>query len=186
MLISLMDTKITQLLGIAVDATFDDRIKNDLIKAEAVSGPLSLIILLLVFGSVVAAFLPVGVGLFTVISALGVTIWLSTQIEVTNYATNIISLIGIGVSIDYSLFLVNRFREEIARGRDQNCYSNDDCDCWKSSFLQRFNRSYWTNWIAIFQKYYITIFGNWWNSCGIDCNAILNFDATCCAIYTRS
>ena len=104
--------------GIAVDATFDDRIKNDLIKAELVSGPLSLIILLLVFGSVVAAFLPVGVGLFTVISALGVTIWLSTQIDVTNYATNIISLIGIGVSIDYSLFLVNRFREEIARGRD--------------------------------------------------------------------
>jgi len=104
--------------GIAVDATFDDRIKNDLIKAEAVSGPLSLIILLLVFGSVIAALLPVGVGLFTVISALGVTIWLSTQIDVTNYATNIISLIGIGVSIDYSLFLVNRFREEIARGRE--------------------------------------------------------------------
>ena len=104
--------------GIAVDATFDDRIKNDLIKAELVSGPLSLIILLLVFGSVIAALLPVGVGLFTVISALGVTIWLSTQIDVTNYATNIISLIGIGVSIDYSLFLVNRFREEIARGRE--------------------------------------------------------------------
>ena len=104
--------------GIAVDATFDDRIKKDLIKAEAVSGPLSLIILGLVFGSIVAALLPVGVGLFTVVSALGVTIWLSTQIDVTNYATNIISLIGIGVSIDYSLFLVNRFREEIGRDRD--------------------------------------------------------------------
>ncbi|RJU90353.1 MAG: MMPL family transporter [Candidatus Poseidoniales archaeon] len=104
--------------GIAIDWTFDDRIKNDLIKAELVSGPLSLIILGVVFGSVVAALLPVGVGVGTVVAAIGMTIWLSNVTDVTVYATNIISLIGIGVSIDYSLFLVNRFREELERGRD--------------------------------------------------------------------
>ena len=104
--------------GIAVDWTFDDRIKNDLIKAELVSGPLSLLILGIVFGSVVAALLPVGVGVGTVLAAIGMTIWLSNVTDVTVYATNIISLIGIGVSIDYSLFLVNRFREELARGHD--------------------------------------------------------------------
>lgn len=104
--------------GIAVDWTFDDRIKNDLIKAELVSGPLSLMILGLVFGSLIAALLPVGVGIGTVLAAIGMTIWLSNVTEVTVYATNIISLIGIGVSIDYSLFLVNRFREELGRGHD--------------------------------------------------------------------
>lgn len=104
--------------GIAVDWTFDDRIKNDLIKAELVSGPLSVMILGIVFGSIMAALLPVGVGVGTVLAAIGMTIWLSNVTDVTVYATNIISLIGIGVSIDYSLFLVNRFREELERGHD--------------------------------------------------------------------
>ena len=104
--------------GIAIDWTFDDRIKNDLIKAELVSGPLSILILGIVFGSLVAALLPVGVGVGTVAAAIGMTVWLSNVTNVTVYATNIISLIGIGVSIDYSLFLVNRFREELERGHD--------------------------------------------------------------------
>jgi len=104
--------------SIAVEWTFDDRISKDLVKAEIVSGPLTLIILALVFGSIIAAFLPIGVGIATVAAAMGMTIWLSNVTDVTQYATNIITLIGIGVSIDYSLFLVNRFREELALGRD--------------------------------------------------------------------
>ena len=103
---------------IAIEWTFDSRISEDLIKAEIVSGPLTLIILALVFGSIVAAFLPIGVGIATVAAAMGMTIWLSNVTDVTQYATNIITLIGIGVSIDYSLFLVNRFREELDRGHD--------------------------------------------------------------------
>ena len=75
-------------------------------------------ILGIVFGSIMAALLPVGVGVGTVLAAIGMTIWLSNVTDVTVYATNIISLIGIGVSIDYSLFLVNRFREELERGHD--------------------------------------------------------------------
>ena len=104
--------------GIAIDWMFDERIKNDLVKAEIVSGPLSILILGIVFGSIMAALLPVGVGLGTVLAAIGMTVWLSNVTDVTVYATNIISLIGIGVSIDYSLFLVNRFREELDRGHD--------------------------------------------------------------------
>lgn len=104
--------------GMAIEYTFDHRIQEDLVKAELVSGPLSLIILAIVFGTLLAALLPVGVGILTVLSAMGVTIWLSNVTDVTQYAVNIISLIGIGVSIDYSLFLVNRFREEM--GRNEN------------------------------------------------------------------
>ncbi|MBT3971763.1 MAG: MMPL family transporter [Euryarchaeota archaeon] len=104
--------------GMAIEYTFDHRIEEDLVKAEIVSGPLSLIILAIVFGTLLAALLPVGVGILTVLSAMGVTIWLSNVTDVTQYAVNIISLIGIGVSIDYSLFLVNRFREEMERNPD--------------------------------------------------------------------
>ena len=104
--------------GIFIDWTFDDRIKKDLVKAEVVAIPLTLIILGLIFGSLIAAILPMGIGGGTLVAAIGMTIWLSNVTDVTVYATNIVSLIGIGVSIDYSLFLVNRFREELSRGHD--------------------------------------------------------------------
>ena len=104
--------------GISIDVVFDTRIQEDLIKAELISGPLSLIILGIVFGTLVAAVLPIGVAMLTVISAMGVTIWLSNVTDVTQYSLNIITLIGIGVSVDYSLFMVNRFREELNLGRD--------------------------------------------------------------------
>ena len=104
--------------GVAIDVIFDKRIQDDLITAELVSGPLSLIILLIVFGTIIAALLPIGIAFLTVLSAMGITIWLSNVTDVTQYAVNIFSLIGIGVSIDYSLFMVNRFREEMNRGHD--------------------------------------------------------------------
>tara|TARA_S200000501_G_scaffold81601_1_gene73570 strand:+ start:25326 stop:27659 length:2334 start_codon:yes stop_codon:yes gene_type:complete len=103
---------------IAIDVTFDLRIQEDLVKAELISGPLTVIILGIVFGTIISALLPFGVAVLTVLSAMGITIWLSNTMDVTQYAINIITLIGIGVSVDYSLFLVNRFREELNRGRD--------------------------------------------------------------------
>ena len=103
---------------IAIDVTFDSRIQEDLIKAELISGPLTVIILGIAFGTIISALLPFGVAVLTVLSAMGLTIWLSNTMDVTQYAINIITLIGIGVSVDYSLFLVNRFREELNRGRD--------------------------------------------------------------------
>ncbi|MBT4981449.1 MAG: MMPL family transporter [Euryarchaeota archaeon] len=104
--------------GVAIDVIFDKRIQDDLVTAEIVVAIPSLIILIIVFGTLIAAFLPLSIAFFTVLSAVGVTIWLSNVTDVTQYALNIISLIGIGVSIDYSLFIVNRFREEINRGHD--------------------------------------------------------------------
>ena len=104
--------------NVAIDVTFDTRIQDDLIKAELVSGPLTLIILGIVFGTLIAALLLLGVAILTVLAAMGITIWLSNTTDVTQYALNIITLIGIGVSVDYSLFMVNRFREELNRGRD--------------------------------------------------------------------
>ena len=106
--------------NLAIDATFDLRLKNDLLTSELASGPLVAAVLLIVFGSLVAAILPLGIGVLTVISAMGVTIWLSTLegANVNNFAGNIITLLGLGVSIDYSLFVVYRYREERSNGHD--------------------------------------------------------------------
>ncbi len=106
--------------NLAVDATFDIRLKDDLIRSELGAAPLVLLVLFVVFGSFVAGILPLGVGLLTVISAIGITIWLSTidGIPVNNFASNIITLLGLGVSIDYSLFMIYRYREELNAGHE--------------------------------------------------------------------
>jgi len=104
---------------VAIDTTFDDRMVEDLIKAEILAAPLTIILLIIVFSSIVAALLPVAISIPTVISGVGIIFWLSHQMDVNNYAMNIVSLIGIGVSIDYSLFIVNRFREELHNGHDK-------------------------------------------------------------------
>jgi RND superfamily putative drug exporter len=92
---------------------FNEKIERDLVQAEIVSLPIALVILLAVFGTLVGAILPlliVGLALpagFAVISLLaGVT-------DVSIFVTNLASMIGLALSIDYSLFMVSRFREEL-------------------------------------------------------------------------
>ena len=112
-----MEKWVTGNLGI--DVVFDLTLEEELIKAELISAPLTLLILLLVFGSLVAAGLPVLTGVYTVIAAVGVVTGLTYIFDdITTYANNIVSLLGIGLSVDYSLFIVNRFREELRKGRD--------------------------------------------------------------------
>ena len=95
-----------------IDATLD----RDLQRAEFVSLPLAFILLLLVFGSAAAALLTLGVGVIVIVAGLGATFALARSTDVSQYALNIVTLIGLGVAIDYSLFIVSRFREELARG----------------------------------------------------------------------
>jgi RND superfamily putative drug exporter len=94
---------------------FERVTERDLKRAEAVSLPLALLMLLFVFGSVVAAGLPIGVGVLAVTGGFVGTLLLARLMDVSIYATNIVTMIGLGVAIDYSLFIVSRFREEVAR-----------------------------------------------------------------------
>ncbi|MEK6225009.1 MAG: MMPL family transporter [Chloroflexota bacterium] len=102
--------------NIPLNGDIDSALDRDLQRAEFVSLPLAFILLLLVFGSAAAALLTLGVGVLVIVAGLGATFALARAIDVSQYALNIVTLIGLGVAIDYSLFIVSRFREELARG----------------------------------------------------------------------
>ena len=89
---------------------------SDLATAELVSMPIVLALLLIIFGSLVAASLPVLVGACSVLGALGVLRAVALGTEVNSFAVNVASLLGLGMAIDYGLFMVGRFREEQAAG----------------------------------------------------------------------
>ena len=93
--------------------------KEDLAKAEAGGFPIVAIILLVVFGSLAAAALPLMLGFVSVIVTGALIYFLSLQVETSVFVTNMASMIGIGVAIDYSLFILARYREERASGRDR-------------------------------------------------------------------
>lgn len=95
----------------------DSTLKSDLLLAELVSLPLALVVLLLVFRSLVAATLPVAVGALSVLGGVACIMLLSGVTDMPVYTLNVASLIGLGVAIDYSLFFVSRFREELATGK---------------------------------------------------------------------
>jgi uncharacterized membrane protein YdfJ with MMPL/SSD domain len=93
-------------------------LEHDLLRAELVSLPIALLVLLLVFRTLTAAALPVGVGALAVLSGISVVLAISHHTEIAQYTINVCSLIGLGVAIDYSLFIVSRYREELAQGKN--------------------------------------------------------------------
>ncbi len=102
---------------LAINNGFNAVLFADLQRAEVVALPLALILLLVVFGAVVAALIPLGTGLLAVLSGIAGMFLLSHITGVSVYAQNVVTLIGLGVAIDYSLFVTSRFREELKRGR---------------------------------------------------------------------
>ena len=93
------------------------QLEEDLLKAELISFPLALLVLLWVFRTVVASLLPVVVGGLAVLAGVAAVLALSHVVDMAQYTLNVVSLIGLGVAIDYSLFMVTRFRAELHAGR---------------------------------------------------------------------
>lgn len=92
--------------------------QQDASRAEGAALPLALLALVLVFGSVVAASLPLGLGLVAVVGALLVLRIVAALTPVSIFALNITTVLGLGLAIDYSLFLVTRYREELGKQAD--------------------------------------------------------------------
>ena len=90
--------------------------ETDLQRSELISLPLAAVVLLLVFGSAVAAGLPLAVGGATVIVALAAIFGVAQATRMSIFVLNLTTLLGLGLGVDYSLLLVSRFREELGRG----------------------------------------------------------------------
>ncbi len=102
--------------NVPINSGFNKTLEADLQRAELVALPIALLLLVLIFRSAVAALLPVGVALVTIAGGVAATVILSNFVFVSQYAFNIVTLVGLGVSIDYSLMFVSRFREELTAG----------------------------------------------------------------------
>ena len=100
----------------AIWSNFQSVSKQQLAHGEAIGFPLILLILLAGFGTVAAALAPVALGAVAVFLSGAVIYWLSRSFAISVYVTNMASMIGIGVAVDYSLFIVSRFRRELHEG----------------------------------------------------------------------
>ena len=101
----------------AVFAELEQRSAEDLRKAESYTIPVAILVLVLIFGTLVAAALPVIGGGMAVTVTLGLFWLLAQVIDISVFAMNVATLLGLAVGIDYALFMVGRFREELAAGR---------------------------------------------------------------------
>jgi RND superfamily putative drug exporter len=100
----------------AVYKDVNDVIEEDTKKADKLAIPITLLALVLVFGSVVAAFLPLAVGVLAIVGTFLVLRVVASFTEVSIYSLSLTTAMGLGLAIDYSLFIVNRYREELRNG----------------------------------------------------------------------
>src|SRR5918994_151810 len=95
-----------------------DTIEEDLVRAETIALPITLVLLVIVFGSLVAASLPLVIGIMSIIGTFFVLRVLAAMTDVSIYALNLTTALGLGLAIDYSLFVVSRYREELRAGHE--------------------------------------------------------------------
>ncbi|MFF4943605.1 MMPL family transporter [Streptomyces rubiginosohelvolus] len=103
---------------VAVQHEMQTTIQEDLLRAELIALPVTLVLLVMVFGSAVAAMLPLAVGIVAILGTNAVLRGLTEFTDVSVFAMNLTTALGLGLAIDYALFIVRRFREELATGAD--------------------------------------------------------------------
>ncbi|MNI00003.1 Membrane protein YdfJ [compost metagenome] len=101
--------------GTAILYDMQQASKKDIVKAEMIGLPIALIVLLIVFGTLIGALLPMVVGIMSVTATLGITYFIAQHYSLSNFLPNMVTMLGLAVGIDYALFLVSRFREELKR-----------------------------------------------------------------------
>ncbi|MGO8937025.1 MAG: MMPL family transporter [Mycobacterium sp.] len=104
----------------ALSAAAAENTKHDIAKAEEWNLPIILIVLLAVFGSLAAAAIPLALGICTVVLTMALVYLLSMHVTMSVFVTSTVSMFGIALAVDYSLFILMRFREELRAGRQPN------------------------------------------------------------------
>lgn len=104
---------------VSIAETFNSTAEEDLQQAEFLGIPAALIILVIVFGALVAAGVPIILSIMSIMVSLGITALISQATDLSFFITNMISMIGLAVGIDYALFIVERYRQERANGYDK-------------------------------------------------------------------
>jgi putative drug exporter of the RND superfamily len=102
----------------AIDTDQNATAERDLLIGEAIGIPIALFIMLFVFGSVVSALVPLALAMTSIIVALGLTAAIGTGYQLSFFVTNMITMMGLAVGIDYALFIVSRYRDERGAGVD--------------------------------------------------------------------
>jgi RND superfamily putative drug exporter len=100
----------------SLERTADELSARDLERSEIIGIPMALVILLLVFGAVVAAGIPLVLALMAIVLAVGTVTVIGQAFDLSFFVVNMITMIGLAVGIDYSLFIVHRYREERRSG----------------------------------------------------------------------
>ncbi|CDR18199.1 MMPL family transporter [Streptomyces iranensis] len=106
--------------GSAVTSEMGTQSGEDLVLAESIAVPLTLVLLLLVFGSMVAALLPLAIGIIAIAGTFAELFVLGSVTDVSVFAVNLTTALGLGLGIDYALLMVSRFREQLAAGASVN------------------------------------------------------------------
>src|SRR3990172_7552310 len=105
--------------GASVNKDFQEVAESDLQTGEAFGIPIALVVLVIVFGAITAALVPLVLGIFSIVVAVGLTALLVQAFGFSFFPTILIPMMGLAVGIDYSLFVVSRYREERIRGKEK-------------------------------------------------------------------
>jgi RND superfamily putative drug exporter len=101
-----------------VNAQINSQLQRDLLLMESIAVPLSFLVLVWVFGGLLAAALPVAVGLLAILGSMAVLRFITFSTDVSNLAPNLTTAMGLALAIDYTLLIISRYRDELAEGAD--------------------------------------------------------------------
>lgn len=107
--------KVAMTGGPVIEEDLNAASQKDLAKAELIALPIALIILILAFGSLIAAGIPILIGIISIVSTMGIMYFFSYQMNLTIFILNIVPMIGLALSIDFALLFIDRFREEVQK-----------------------------------------------------------------------
>lgn len=103
----------------SINHVFSELAESDLVTGETIGIAVAIIILALVFGAVVAAFVPIILAIAAIFTGIGITALVGQVVELNEFVPNILTMMGLAVGIDYALFILSRYKEERERGRDK-------------------------------------------------------------------